>query len=194
MDIESKDYSKQITNSHVYIRPLIGYNYRFYSSTCYNTHIDKEYNLYIVYNNFNVANIFKTKHEENKKELQENPYYRHTFSNDIFDIFAFSIDKSSYFDYDKFVDSRFTQFTDTYKGQLRKFYNADSEMLDIINNVISPSKNKIREIANRYGVDEKDILEVKSKVNLEIELYNKEDYYPEGCIYEYYSKLLNKTN
>jgi hypothetical protein len=193
MDIESKEYVTDITQSHIFIRPLLGYNCNFYSETCYNTHIDiDEYNVYMVYNNTKVPNIYKAKHEKNKEDLINNHSYRHTFSNDVFDIFAFTLTDNTE-DFDRFLDSRFTLFTEGYKNQLRKFYMYDNEMLKIINDVISPSKGKIKEIADKYGVELKDVIEVKSKIELGKEVFNKALYEPNGYIYEHYNKQLNKT-
>jgi hypothetical protein len=180
--------------SHIFIRPILGYNCNFYSNTCYNTHIDiDEYNIYVVYNNTKVPSIFKNKHEKNKEDLVNNPLYRHTFSNEIFDIFAFTL-TDSYQDFNRFLDSRFTLFSDAYKNQLRKFYMYDNEMLKIINDVVSPSKSKIKEMADKYGVEPSDIIEVKSKIELGKEVFNKDLYYPEGYIYEHYNKQFKKQN
>lgn len=192
---EKEEYKYNITDSSIFVRPMIGYNTDFYSSRYYNTYIDLDYTIYIVLKNFGGVNNKKS--EENLISLKHNIYTHSYTENDLFTVFTLITPEEHLEDFDRFLDSKFSKFSKDYKTKLRKFYLPQKMVLPLINEIISAPMAKMKELANALGVDIeviKEVGEVRNKINLRNEVFNPSDFEKDGKIYEHYRAKLSQSS
>jgi len=188
---QGNTYTYSVTDSTIFIRPMIGYNSPFYSNTAfYNTYLDTEKRLYYVFNKTKIENEkIRKKYYESVTSFSSNVYYNNRIENDIFHTFIFNVPDEFVNDYYTFLDSKFSKFTAEYKYRVRRFYLSDNKAFQGINEILAASKSRMESLAEQLNVSVdliKEVGEVRDKIDLSKEIYFENNFKEQGIIYEYY--------
>lgn len=198
---EKIKYSKylKLTDSSTYIRPLFGSKYNYYENTNYiNCHIlnDKIYLVFLKSNSNSQKNFLEN-------FIQKNKNFEELLENSLFFINCMKLPDDCLKDLENFKKSKFSKISNKNKDIILKFhkpynYETNKKLIDnynIIKESLFVTPSSIYNLSKYLEVDLsiiKNIGEIKSKIDLELELFNSSIYSENGILFNYFKNSVNK--
>ena len=147
---------KKYNKSVIFLLPMLGINinkfdkfYNVYYKSIYNNDENKK-RIYIVYENKFINNTIIN-------EISNIPYYLDNYNLDSFIIFRFKVPELYISDFILFCNGCYSRFSSNYKQLLLTSYSINKTEL---NKILNPLDKDRKELANKFDVNQVDIVEI----------------------------------
>jgi len=189
---DKPSYSWDLTKTSIYLRPLLAPKYRtdYVKTNYFNTYCDEQALLYTVFVNRSVS---EEKFNENQFEKVINKlcfdeHFESKIENDTFTIICSRIPEQYLEDFYKVYGTKYSTVSKEFKTRVKVFYSDNQGVVLYIDYRLNPTPEQYKKLAEQLGVPEsmiKEVGEVESFFNTDLEFYDEEQFKPNGVIYEY---------